>query len=387
MRIDQGGGDNAVSPVIAAGYTDQVTAAWADFRGHTDYRDVYSRTSADAGSTWAGTDQRLDTGLDTDSLAVDVAMNASGVVVVVFETSAGGSDRSRSVYAVRSTDGGANFGAPVVVDHNTGSGDRISSDPHVGVDASGNAHVVWRDNRGGDGDIYYNCWSSGSWLGSDIRVDAGSGYSDNPRIAVSASGNVYIVWEDDRNGAVDVYAASTTGCSGSWSPSEVRLDTDVYANDSLHPTVASNGSSAWVVWEDYRDGLPDIRMSMTNSGGASWSALDFRINANDAGVSGSRMPDVDAVSGWVFVVWEDDRNDDVDGYMDGDRDIYLNYSLDAGLNFQPMDFLVNDDPTLEYDAQEPRAAAVTDRLHITWLDFRNSPYYNADVYYRVLLLP
>jgi hypothetical protein len=381
LDTDTAGEDASLSPAIAAGWGDWVVAAWGDFRDDQDERNIYSSFSDDAGSSWASSDERIDDGLDGDCFGVDVAMDVLGGVYAVFEYVE--ADRSRRIYLARSDDGGATFDAPVRLDHNSGPTPQIASDAHVAVDGSGGVFVVWRDNRNGTGDIYLNrSLDSGvTWSGTDTRLDSAGGYSDRPRIAASSTGAVYVTFEDDRNGSVDVYAACSQDRGASFG-ADTQLDTDVFANDSLNPSVAAldGTDTAWVVWEDYRDGLPDTRLSMTVDAGASWPSADVKVNADAAGVNGATKPDVAgsdvAGSAVVTVVWEDDRN--------GAQDIYMNFSLDGGVTFQPVDWRVDTD-TENRDSHQPIVEAADGRFHIVWLDYRNAPHYNGDVYYRLFM--
>jgi hypothetical protein len=279
-----------------------------------------------------------------------------------------------------SGDGGATFAAPVRIDRNTGAIPQIASDAHVAVDGSGSVYAVWRDNRNGTGDIYFNrsLDSGATWMVSDVRLDSGTAYSDHPRIAASSTGGVYVVWEDDRNGSVDIYTASSQNYGAAWG-ADIKLDTDVFDHDSLNPSIAAlDPGWAWVVWEDYRDGLPDIRMSLTSDAGVSWSVTDIKVNADPPGTAGATRPDVAAdAGGMVYVAWEDDRN--------GALDIYVNFSMDSGSTFQPIDLRADTDTAGAYDSQLPQLSAAGGRLHVVWLDYRNVEHYNGDIYYRLLL--
>ena len=79
--------------------------------------------------------------------------------------------------------------------------------PVIAVDPSGNARVLWIDWR--DGNNIYSAYrpAGGSW-GANVKVNDSTGEVDNiyPSIAADANGHFYAVWEDWRNGNPDIYS-------------------------------------------------------------------------------------------------------------------------------------------------------------------------------------
>ena len=109
-------------------------------------------------------------------------------------------DGDNEIYFKRSTDGGVNWGAETRLTNNTGS----SEYPSVAVSGS-IIHVVWNDNRDGDFEIYYNRSTYGgvSWE-AETRLTNASELSVNPSITVSGS-FVHVVWKDLRDGNWEIY--------------------------------------------------------------------------------------------------------------------------------------------------------------------------------------
>ena len=75
-----------------------------------------------------------------------------------------------------------------------------SSAPDIAIDSHDMLHVVWKDTRDGNPEIYYmELDKNGSKQVEDLRLTNATGRSWNPVIAVESCGNAHVVWQDDRN--------------------------------------------------------------------------------------------------------------------------------------------------------------------------------------------
>ena len=76
--------------------------------------------------------------------------------------------------------------------------------PAVAVDPAGNAYALWTDNRSGDSDVEFAYRPAGGAWASNLRVDddPGSAEQDRAVIAVDAAGNAHTLWLDQRTGNV-----------------------------------------------------------------------------------------------------------------------------------------------------------------------------------------
>ncbi|MDI7268771.1 MAG: sialidase family protein, partial [Myxococcota bacterium] len=391
VRIDQSGvARPSVAPRMAAAGA-YLHLAWEDFRDNATYRNIYFRRSTDRGVTWTGADRRLDAGLDADSFNASVAADTGGGVYVAWETM--GADRSRRTYVARSTDSGANFLAPVRVDRNPLAAPAVgvASEPQVAVDGAGAVYVVWRDNRNGKADAYFNrsLDRGATWLASDVRLDADpiapGAFSTGMRLAADSSGRVVVVWQDDRavgpDAMLKIYVNRSTnrGEAGSWLPSDVRLDDPSTRADSTAPAIALDATTGRfvVAWEDRRNGLPDVYVRTSTDGGTTWRP-DVRVDADGPGFGSSAAPAVVAGAGRVFVAWEEIR------VPRGQRDIHLNYSLDGGATFQPVDLRLDTGTAGASDSHSPVAVMLAGRVHCFWVDHRSGTGANGDIYTRYI---
>ncbi len=156
--------------------------------------EIYYKRSTDAGLSWQA-DIRLTTN-SAQSQLPSVAVSGSVVHVVWFDLRDGNSE----IYYKRSTDGGVSFGADTRLTNNSAS----SSIPSGAVSGSV-VHVVWYDNRDGNDEIYYKRSTDGgvSW-GADTRLTNNSAQSQLPSVAVSGS-VVHVVWRDNRDLNYEIY--------------------------------------------------------------------------------------------------------------------------------------------------------------------------------------
>jgi hypothetical protein len=178
-----------------------------------------------------------------------IAIDGKNVLYVAYSKR---NSTSSNVYLVKSQNGGSSFGTPVKV--NDVSTQKYIGGTQVIVSPDGNIHVVWTDNRAGDGtqylDIYYATSSDGGLsFGPNIRVNDDlvvsppdmhphftRGAQGTPSIAADSDSMVHIVWEDFRN-----FVNDTTYCRDIYyasSESGTQFSTNIKVN-YVHPDADS----------------------------------------------------------------------------------------------------------------------------------------------------
>jgi hypothetical protein len=267
-----------------------VHVVWSDSRD----TGIYYKRSADGGTSW-GADQRLtnNTALFAISFRTSVSVSGSVVHVVWHDLR----DGNIEIYYKRSPDGGASWGADTRLTNHTGQ----SVNPSVTVSGSV-VHVAWEEQRDGNPEIYYKRSADGgiSW-GADTRLTNNPAQSRFASVSVSDS-VVHVVWRDQRDGNYEIYYKRSSDGGTSWGADQ-RL-TDNPAN-SQFPSVAVSGSLVHVVWWDARNWNNDeIYYKRSIDGGVSWEA-DTRLTI---GSGPSEFPSVTVSGSVVHVVWNDDRD-------------------------------------------------------------------------------
>jgi len=137
-----------------------------------------------------------------------------------------------------------------------------STNPSIAVSGSV-VHIVWYDARDGNWEIYYKrSTDAGINWSADVRMTNNTSNSLWPSVAVSGS-VVQVVWSDARNWDDEIYYKRSIDAGVNWG-ADRRLTNNT--SDSDFPSVAVSGSLVHVVWQDYRDGNPEIYYKRDTNG-------------------------------------------------------------------------------------------------------------------------
>ncbi|MGF1466758.1 MAG: MopE-related protein [Sandaracinaceae bacterium] len=356
----------AIGPRIALGTPDNVVVAWSDFRDGS-FRQIYTRRSANYGVSFAASDTRVNpTGTTSSEDSFNVDLVAEGAnFYLVFEAFV--SARSRHIFFSRSTNGGSTWSTPIQLSTPAGTS-FVAANPRVAA-AGSNVYVIWRDNRNGALDVYLRrSTNSGStFVAGEQRIDvgdaAGANNSLTPDIA-ALGGNVYAVWVDTRDmGSFDIYANRSIDSGSTWLSSAVQLDRDAFSHDSLEPHVAAlSGGVVVATWIDLRSGLPDVLAARSTNRGRTWGVPERLDTGSAPGVAAAFDLGFDGEGDILGAAWADDRN----GFLD----IYANFSLDAGVTWQPSDIRLDTSTIGTSDSERPAVYVSDDAVHVVWVDHR-----------------
>jgi len=230
-------------------------------------------------------------------------------------------------------------------------------------------YVVWQEARDGAASVWLNASRDGgaSWFPSDVRVNHGEAAATTPSVACDGE-TVWVVWEDARDGELsnrNIYTSSSEDGGITWPDEDVALDLDP---DGLHmslgPNVIAAGGSVYVAWFDSPDGAYDIYLQASTDGGRTWRDGPARVESDGAGAAYSAWPHLVADGeGTVVVVWEDSRN--------GATDIYANVSRDHGDEWAEDIRLDEGDEPGSANSFSPALARDGDDVYVAWQDERS----------------
>ncbi|MEO0215991.1 MAG: T9SS type A sorting domain-containing protein [candidate division WOR-3 bacterium] len=129
-------------------------------------------------------------------------------------------------------------------------------DPKIAVSGDGTVWVVWTTWRNGNTDIYESHYNGTTW--SNARpVTTNSNRDEHPALAVDRDGYLWCVWQSDRTGDWEIWAKYYK--DNAWQDS--FLISNHSAKDVLPSAIADDSGYVWVFWQTNRNGSWDIYYS------------------------------------------------------------------------------------------------------------------------------
>jgi hypothetical protein len=302
----------------------QVYVAWSG-PPYYNYgnRTVFVAASTDDGWTWRQPVTTTGTG---PAIATDV--NGDLHIVYLGHSSAFDS----IIYYTRSIDSGQTFNPPIALDVCSAN---YCSEPDIALNASGNPYVVWQEQT--------NVILARVTIHEDNSVNITTTIvgatttcsSEPPKVAVSPSGqNVYVVWKcPPYCGAyVRAYFARSTDEGDTFEP---RFNpTGFIRHGEYSPGVAAFGEDiVYITWVLDQYGDHRANFARSENSGKSFSPR------RELGQSGSDHDSTIAADtlGQVCVAWR--QGDSVEEW-----DLYFRCSLNRGQNFLPASLLAAGPP-------------------------------------------
>jgi len=247
--------------------------------------------------------------------------------------------------------------------------------PNICSDGVGGAYVIWRDGSSSSyGEVY------GTHLSSQGAIAAGTGvplvtypsYRSNPSLNTGGGGDAVLIWNDDRNSDLDLYAQRISVSGNSlltqWS-SDGKLVCNA-ENDQTSPRVAQFGGTQTIMtWEDSRNGFKEVYYQILDENGN--AVLNPNGNVACSGEWEIIKPRVKAENSTAYIVWEDKRN----GWF---SDIFVQ-KINASGNTEWENGLA----VITEDATQAEPRLTTDGnsgVYIVWEDQRNSGTNGVDIY-------
>ena len=310
VQVSDQKGTKFLGPRIALDSSGNAYVAWTDNRTYGDTGDIYFAYHP-AGGQWSA-NRRVNTEVAEEQWHVAIAVGG-GQCVAVWED-----ERVADVFGSTRLPGG-DWGGPVRVS----DGERlaIQQEADIAVAPDGKAVAVWRDGRGGQDGIYSARRPAGGAWGPNERVNDNwvPATAQTPSVAVDTAGNAYCVWEDERNGNPDVYFAHRPN-GGAWS-ANIRVNDDTGNAPQRDPAIAVDpAGNAYIVWGDERNGNSDIYFAFRGANGQIHP--NMRVS-DDAGSAMQWQPTIAAdAGGAAYAAWADTR--------DGRNLIYFAYRPPEG---------------------------------------------------------
>lgn len=229
-------GAYAFEPRIAVGADGSATATWLERDAASGSPAVVRAARRPAGGSWTSA-TTISSPTDNATLSLEVGVDAAGNAVVVWLSQELGQSTGRFMAALRR---GGTWQTP------TALGDPIQDPDQLTLDvaASGNATAAWVRSDGTNKRIVTTSLStSGTWSAPNDLTFGGVD-TDFPRVAVDAQGDATLVWRRRDNPIV--VQAATRAASGDWtSPTTVSNAAEHALGASVDVDAAGNATAAW----------------------------------------------------------------------------------------------------------------------------------------------
>jgi hypothetical protein len=167
---------------LAAGADGMLYAAWTEYEGA-----LWIAASRDGGKSFSPLLKISDAG---PARAPSLALGPDATVYLAWTV---GEDDAADIRLARSTNGGASFGPPRIVERSAGYSDA----PKIAVDRAGTLHLVWAESSGGPFDRYRVLYARSTDGGQTFKPSRtiSAVNAAFPSLSLDASGDIYVAWE------------------------------------------------------------------------------------------------------------------------------------------------------------------------------------------------
>ena len=187
------------------------------------------------------------------------------------------------------------------------SGNQVN--PRPVTDGSGGAVIAWQDQRSGASGIFarrVNKNGKVMWAPEGKTVCSTPYNAEFPQISISKNGVAAVVWQDKRNGGLDMYAQDIN-MNGAvlWKDNGIEVVLGFGSVTQQKPKIIRTGNEGYIIaWEDYRNGYSNIySQKINNSGKILWTRDGIRICDSKSNQYNPELVSDD--DGGAIIVWED----------------------------------------------------------------------------------
>jgi len=241
------------------------------------------------------------------------------------------------------------------------------TDPAIAITKnSATTTVVWQDERNGNIDIYAQAIDgSGNKLwDNDLRITASSTDEHSPAVAFDQNNDIIIAWVNDESPDQEIYLQKfdLTGASVWPIPKNISLS----PFDDYRPDLDIDGSgNIYLSWTKNVSGTLNVRLAKCDADGVVQWETQANASSADDNQYNSTVAINDSLS-FVYVSWTDDR--------DGNEDIYAQkYDLNGNSQWAD-DTEISINLTASAQLNSVLAVNAADEPLAAWQDDRDGDY-------------
>jgi len=260
------------NPVVAATNL-VVVVVWSGFDGGTTSYEIQSTRSTDNGTVFSAfislTNGGKNAGLPS------ISANGTGYYLVYHE----GDVDLREIYIRTSANSGASWAAAVAVSNNLGD----SIDPNIVSDGT-KLYVVWVDISAMNPEVLFKKSTDGgvTWDPNAYLISGDPSRSYGPMLSLVPNGDMYVVWYDDlRDHNFDLFLRRYNATSQAWDPKFQASDLDEGYNLPSTNPYSTAGRVEWIyiagrqapynIYYNFHSMAPNSQPTLTWTGEANYN--------------------------------------------------------------------------------------------------------------------
>lgn len=279
---------------------------WEDYRNDTAKADIYVQRISNSGNTlWTTDGVAICTDITAQSAPLITADSVGGAIIVWEDKRSG----KKNLYAQRIDSSGNVLWTANGVGVNVSVNDQKNA--KLLPDGIGGAIIIWQDSIVSSYGIFaqrLNSAGVAQWAGG-ATVAALPFSQSNPKAQLSLAGDIFVAWQDKRNGYdYDVYVQKLD-LSGvaQWTANGINL-TNIAGTQSNPKMALDNSGGAVIAWQDKRGGIDyDVFAQRINAAGAiQWTTNGLAISTS-AGAQTAVDISSQFMTGDIVIAWKDAR--------------------------------------------------------------------------------
>ena len=354
------------SPQIASGLDSGFAVTWEEIT--TLGSSVVMKTYTTGGIEKSGLISLPDPAHGSDDQFFTGVRNLDGIGYISYWIDT--RDGNQSVYSQVVDYSGSKNGANFLLSDNS---DYVCWDVAGAASSDGSILITWASYGVRAEIVGTEISAAGDRDGANITISDPAEFFDRfyPRVDMGAGDQPVIVWTDLRSGERDTYIQKLDNLYQRSGADMMLPSVETGAHQSYPAVSMLGGNTAVIVWQDERSDDGDIYMQLLNSNGTAVGA-NAKVD-QDMNHAIQSAPDVaSADNGQFIVVWEDARTGD--GLLGVNMFARRFYSDGSPVRDE---LILNDDISPASKSNPSAALAVTGRGIIAWEDERDG---NCDIY-------